>query len=159
MVNEIIKNLDNSFSEQTYYDSCKELFDAIDKDGDGLIGVNELKNYLRVLGQKATKEEVIKMIEDADGGNKGCLEFEDFLKIVGNPREKNQSEEENIIIDAFEAFGGKPDKTGNVKLNAITDLIEKDFELEINIKKLLEANDYDKSGKVDYEEFKTLLMK
>lgn len=47
MVNETIKNMDGSFSDDTYFSSCRELFDAIDKDGDGLIGVNELKNYLR----------------------------------------------------------------------------------------------------------------
>jgi len=37
-----------------------------------------------VLGQKATKEEVIKMIEDADGGNKGCLEYKDFELMIQN---------------------------------------------------------------------------
>jgi Ca2+-binding EF-hand superfamily protein len=47
MVNDQIKNMDNSFSDDAYFSSCRELFDAIDKDGDGLIGVNELKNYLR----------------------------------------------------------------------------------------------------------------
>merc|ERR1711976_526918 len=100
MVNEIIKNLDSSFNEQTYYDSCKELFDAIDKDGDGLIGVNELKNYLKVLGQKATKEEVIKMIEDADGGNKGCLEYKDFENIIMQRTGLDETEydEENLIL-------------------------------------------------------------
>ena len=29
------------------------------------------------------------MIEDADGGNKGCLEFEDFMKVVKAFLEKN----------------------------------------------------------------------
>lgn len=115
MVNENLKHMDNSFSDDTYFSSCRELFDAIDKDGDGLIGVNELKNYLRVLGQKATKEEVIKMIEDADRGNKGCLDFHDFVEMVGNPKQQTQNEEENLIIDAFVAFEGNPDKTGHVK--------------------------------------------
>jgi Ca2+-binding EF-hand superfamily protein len=50
-----------------------------------------------VLGQKATKEEVIKMIEDADRGNKGCLDFHDFLEMVGNPKQQPQNEEENLI--------------------------------------------------------------
>jgi Ca2+-binding EF-hand superfamily protein len=50
-----------------------------------------------VLGQKATKEEVIKMIEDADRGNKGCLDFTDFVEMVGNPKQQTQNEEENLI--------------------------------------------------------------
>merc|ERR1711976_1064898 len=116
MVNEIIKNLDSSFNETTYIDSCKELFDAIDKDGDGLIGVNELKNYLRVLGHKATKEEVIKMVEDADCGNKGCLDICDFMKMVGNPKQKNKNEEEGLILDAFVALEKDNDPNGTISI-------------------------------------------
>ena len=54
-----------------------------------------------MLGQKATKEEVIKMIEDADRGNKGCLDFHDFVEMVSNPRQQTQNEEEALIRNLF----------------------------------------------------------
>ena len=52
------KNTDyeNEKMLDSYKDSCRELFDAIDKDGDGLIGVNELKNYLKGKYQKFFKK-------------------------------------------------------------------------------------------------------
>lgn len=31
---------------QVYLRSSKELFESVDKDGDGFIGANELRNYL-----------------------------------------------------------------------------------------------------------------
>merc|ERR1712183_937503 len=138
-----------------------EMFDAIDKDGDGLIGVNELKNYLKVLGQKATKEEVIKMIEDADGGNKGCLEYKDFELMITqrNRPEEAEFDEENLILDSFQAFGGNKDKSGEIKSNAIQTIVEDEFALDIDIRKLLEAQDLNKSEDIDYDEFKSFLMK
>lgn len=66
-------NYQDRYQEEAYRKSVKEIFESIDKDGDGFIGVNELMNYLTVIGCKPTKEEVIKMVEDADKNNKGCL--------------------------------------------------------------------------------------
>jgi len=157
------KNTDyeNEKMLDSYKDSCRELFDAIDKDGDGLIGVNELKNYLKVLGQKATKEEVIKMIEDADGGNKGCLEYKDFELMITqrNRPEEAEFDEESIILDSFQAFGGNIDKSGEIKSNKIQTIVEDEFALDIDIRKLLEAQDLNKSEDIDYDEFKSFLMK
>ena len=34
------------FEDDAYRKSTKEIFDSIDKDGDGFVGVNELMNYL-----------------------------------------------------------------------------------------------------------------
>lgn len=157
------KNTDyeNEKMLDSYKDSCRELFDAIDKDGDGLIGVNELKNYLKVLGQKATKEEVIKMIEDADGGNKGCLEYKDFELMITqrNRPEEDEFDEESLILDSFQAFGGNKDKSGEVKSNAIQTIVEDEFALDIDIRKLLEAQDLNKSEDIDYDEFKSFLLK
>ena len=71
-----IANIDDP---SLYKKSIQELFESIDKDGDGFIGANELRNYLLgsqgwlVIGHKPSKEEVVKMIEDADQSKKGVL--------------------------------------------------------------------------------------
>jgi len=40
------ENNSTRFEEDSYRKSVKEIFDSIDKDGDGYVGVNELMNYL-----------------------------------------------------------------------------------------------------------------
>lgn len=40
--------------QQLYRKSTQELFESIDKDGDGFIGVNELRNYL--IGKPGVKD-------------------------------------------------------------------------------------------------------
>lgn len=60
-------------NDDQYRKSVMELFESVDKDGNGLVSVNELKNYLQVIGYNPSKEEVIKMVEDADKTNKGAL--------------------------------------------------------------------------------------
>lgn len=39
-----------------------------------------------------------------------------------------------LLGDAFVAFGGNPDLTGVVDLNQMTNLIETEFKLEVNVK-------------------------
>lgn len=78
-----ITNIDDP---QLYRKSVQELFESMDKDGDGFVGANELRNYLLgtlcspVLGHKPSKEEVVKMIEDADQSKKGVLSRPDFTQ-------------------------------------------------------------------------------
>lgn len=45
LFNELARNA-NPDDQQLYRKSVQELFESIDKDGDGLIGANELRNYL-----------------------------------------------------------------------------------------------------------------
>ena len=42
----IDNNVDARSDEEAFDKSARELFDSIDKDGDGFIGANELMNYL-----------------------------------------------------------------------------------------------------------------
>lgn len=42
----IDNNVDARSDEEAFDKSVRELFDSIDKDGDGFIGANELMNYL-----------------------------------------------------------------------------------------------------------------
>jgi Ca2+-binding EF-hand superfamily protein len=39
-------NIETKTDEEAFEKSARELFESIDKDGDGFIGANELMNYL-----------------------------------------------------------------------------------------------------------------
>ena len=66
--------------------SIKETFELFDKDGDGCLNERELKKALegtqdfcicvlnvKELGQHPTSEEILRMINEVDQENKGCI--------------------------------------------------------------------------------------
>lgn len=68
---------------------------------------------------------------------------------------KKESCEEDTI-DAFVAMGGNADKTGEVIAEKLISII-KEFQMTIDIEKLIKDVDVDNSGEIDYEEFESLL--
>jgi calmodulin len=62
-----------------------------------------------------------------------------------------------MLVDAFVAMGGNPDKTGNVEASKLVQIIKSDFKMTIDIERLINEMDRDKSGQISYQEFKNLL--
>lgn len=62
----------------------KECFGALDDDGSGSIGIDELEEPLIGLGFADSRDEVLKMIQDVDEDGSGLIEFEEFLQIIKN---------------------------------------------------------------------------
>ncbi|KAL9226503.1 hypothetical protein vseg_002310 [Gypsophila vaccaria] len=67
--------------------STKELRDAFgmfDKDGNGRISARELHAVLKSLGEKCTVKDCTKMIQSVDVDGDGCVDFEEFKKMMAN---------------------------------------------------------------------------
>jgi|TARA_B110000285_G_scaffold161014_1_gene179837 Ca2+-binding EF-hand superfamily protein len=62
----------------------KECFMALDDDGSGSIGIDELEEPLIGLGFADGRQDVLDMIEDVDEDGSGMIEFEEFLLIIKN---------------------------------------------------------------------------
>lgn len=73
-----------------------------------------------------------------------------------------------LIVDAFVAMGGNPDKSGYVDASKLIKIIKDEFKMTIDIEvqctfkrniyqRLIAEMDSDKSAKIEYEEFKSLL--
>jgi len=60
----------------------KEAFDLFDTDGSGTIDQKELKVAMRALGFEPKKDEIMKMIKDADQDNSGVIDFPEFLDMM-----------------------------------------------------------------------------
>lgn len=62
-----------------------------------------------------------------------------------------------FAVDAFVACGGNPDKSGHVQRSTLVKIVKEDFGLTIDIEKLIDDIDEDRSGEIEYTEFKQLL--
>ena len=56
----------------------KKVFDEIDTDGSGEIGLNELQTAFHKLGYKATKREVWSVLAEVDTDNNQSIDFQEF---------------------------------------------------------------------------------
>ena len=60
-------------------------------------------------------------------------------------------------MDAFVALGGQADKEGFIDAARLIQIIKNEFEMTIDIEKLIEDIDEDGSGQIEYDEFMSLL--
>lgn len=138
-------------------DKCWEAFSAFDKDGSGFIDANELKIVLEMMGQKTTEEEIYRMIAEADAENTGRITYAQFVAVIAEQKKNQSSSNEEDTLDAFVALGGDPDGGGFINAKKLIKIIKEEFEMTIDIEKLIEDIDEDKSGKIEYGEFQQLL--
>ncbi|EAS05296.1 dynein 18 kDa light chain (macronuclear) [Tetrahymena thermophila SB210] len=139
--------------------ACKESFDAYDKLGYGTLEVEELQKVLEELGEKPTKEELYKMISEVDKTNKGYIEFNDFMRAIAYYKMLEKESENDDTLEAFVAMGGSVDKSGNVDTAKLIQIVRDEFNMTIDIERLIHEIDHDKSGKISFDEFKALLSK
>ena len=138
-------------------EQCREAFLKFDKDGSGTIDSSELKATLQSLGQSPTDEELFDMIAQVDEDASGEIEFSEFLQVISLQKEAAAKlGDETDTLEAFAALGGNIDKSGHVDADKLSATIL-DFGLTIDINGLIAAVDTDRSGKIEYDEFKEML--
>ena len=72
------KLINNQDSEEDIIDELKKL----DKNGNGNITVNDLKNLLANFGEVLTKEEIDDIIQESNADKSGNINIENFAKIL-----------------------------------------------------------------------------
>ncbi len=55
------------------------------------------------------------------------------------------------------SLGGDQDGSGHVNAQRLIDIVKKDFQMTIDIEELIREIDEDGSGKIEFEEFMSLL--
>ncbi|GAB2220094.1 hypothetical protein Droror1_Dr00007737 [Drosera rotundifolia] len=63
-------------------EELKEAFQVFDKDQNGYISSNELRQVMIYLGEKLTAEEAEQMIKEADSDGDGLVNYDDFVKMM-----------------------------------------------------------------------------
>lgn len=133
-------------------ETIREAFLLFDKNKDGTIDREELRDVLMALGMDTTTTEVQDFINDIDVNENGLVEFEEFEKMLEKKGMRELDAQEELMA-AFKVF----DTDGNGYINvdefkyAMTNLGEKfsDADIEDMINKF----DIDKDGRLNYSEF------
>ena len=110
-----------------------------------------------MMGQKVTEEEIYRMIAEASPENTGQISLEQFKKVIGDQKKFQGASNEEDTLDAFVALGGQADREGSIDAQRLIDIIKHEFEMTIDIEKLIEDIDEDGSGLIEYDEFMSLL--
>ncbi|KAI9260207.1 hypothetical protein BY458DRAFT_516515 [Sporodiniella umbellata] len=63
-------------------EELKKCFEKFDKNGDGQISENELKEVMKDLGENLSDTEIKDMIQEADSNKDGKIDFEEFKKLL-----------------------------------------------------------------------------
>lgn len=136
---------------------CRKAFQMFDKDNSGTIDTKELRTALSALGQNPSEEELFVMISQVDEDGSRCVEFSEFVRVIQiNKQLGAKDAEENDTVDAFVSLGGNADKTGRISRDKLKAILE-EFELTINLDRLLAEADRDQNGWLSYDEFKSIL--
>ncbi|KAJ1638008.1 flagellar outer dynein arm light chain 5 [Pavlovales sp. CCMP2436] len=138
-------------------EACRKAFQKFDVDASGAIDSIELRATLQAVGQNPSDEELFDMIAEVDADGSGEIDFPEFLKVMMAQKQKQAaSSDESDTIDAFVALGGGQDKSGEITTEKLRKVV-KEFGLTIDIEALIAITDMDKSGFIDYEEFKKMM--
>lgn len=133
----------------------REAFNMFDKDGNGNISAEELRQVLKEMGAEPSDSELKIMMQQVDTDGNGEIEFEEFCEMMAMiPHDKDRD-----LRVAFETF----DKDGN-------GFIDKDeLKLVMNqmgeslsstqIEAMMKEADINGDGLIDFKEFKKMMEK
>ena len=125
----------------------QEMFKRVDKNDDGIISLDELKNVLQTIFKQLSSEKIDTMVSDADKNKDGRISYEEFYRVL---KRKNKN---NKLLKAFKVL----DTNGDGKISH-EELIEvlKETEVELSKQRVIEMiNEVDKDGDgyLSYNEF------
>jgi Ca2+-binding EF-hand superfamily protein len=130
---------------------------AYDHEQFGYISVNDLRAALDRAGHPVTEDETYWMIAMADPENTGNILFSQFKTLIVEKIENEAGSSEEELLEAFVAMGGEPDGDGAINADKLIYTIKEEFQMTIDIEKLIEEIDEDGSGQIEFDEFTALL--
>lgn len=144
----------------------KGVFATFDKNNDGFITKQELKESLRNIGIVMEDSEISEMVAKVDENNDGLVDLDEFCELcnsfLGVEMAAGDEERENLdddLREAFDVFDG--DKDGLISEEELSRVLSC---LGLNQGKRLEACkemirsvDVDGDGMVNFDEFKRMM--
>ena len=95
-----------------------EVFGYFDEDDSGAIETHEAHNALKLLGLRATKAQVAKLVENYDVNDSGDLDIDEFIQMM-TEHMLDQEEESSFNINSLSSDNGFNTKELNLVLGAL----------------------------------------
>jgi len=131
----------------------KAMFQNMDTDGSGTITYEELKSGLTRLGSKLTEAEVKQLMEAADVDGNGTI---DYIEFITATMHRHRLEREEHLYKAFQYFD--KDQSGFITRDELEAAMkEHGIGDDATIKDIISEVDTDNDGRINYEEFCTMM--
>ncbi len=133
-----------------------ETFKIFDKNNDGQITQDELKQLLNNIGQKPSDSEIQDMINEIDIDGDGKINFDNFITLMEKKLRDHDNEEE--LIETFKVFD--KDGIGFITFNNLKDVI-KNLGLNYSddeIMEMIKECDLDNDMMINYDEFTKMVL-
>ena len=148
-----IRVIAESLSEEEIV-GLKEMFKMMDTDNSGEISFEELKVGLRKVGSNLKEDDIRELMDAADVDRDGTIDYGEFLAATLH---LNKIEREENMYAAF-AYLDK-DKSGYLTTDELQQAVT-DFNMgDISVEDLIREVDQDNDGRIDYNEFVTMMRK
>ncbi|CAF2123835.1 calmodulin-like protein 5 [Brassica rapa] len=136
----------------------KRVFQTFDKNGDGRITKQELKDSLENLGIYIPDKDLTQMIHNIDTNHDGCVdidEFESLYRSIVNEHHNDGETKEEDMKEAFNVFDQDGDGFITVEelKSVMSSLGLKQGKTLEGCKKMIMQVDVDGDGRVNYKEF------
>lgn len=157
-----------STGSQKKKEELRKLFSTFDKNGDGFITKQELRESLRNIRIFMTEQEVDDIVVKYDSNGDGLIDFEEFCLLTsecvgGDHHEKEggvMGNEEVDLKEAFDVFDKDNDGLISVEELALvlTSLGLREGRKIEECKEMIKKVDMDGDGMVNFNEFKRMMM-
>ncbi|KAL9326189.1 hypothetical protein ACSQ67_006834 [Phaseolus vulgaris] len=134
----------------------ERVFSTFDKNGDGFITKQELRESLRNIGIFMTEKEVDDIVVKYDSNGDGLIDLEEFCLLT-----REEEDEEVNLKEAFDVFDKDNDGLISVEELALvlTSLGLNEGRKTEECKEMIKKVDMDGDGMVNFKEFKRMMMK
>lgn len=152
-INAVARTLDEKEIE-----SLKQLFLALDANGDGQLTVEELKTGLEESGREDLGGSLEKIMQECDADGNGVLDYTEFLAATADKRRVLQ---EDVCWQAFRVFD--IDGSGKIDKEELKSILDNQQVQEIltmdaeSIMEILAKTDENGDGEIDFDEFMAMM--
>jgi Ca2+-binding EF-hand superfamily protein len=128
-------------------EAAQAAFSKVKGTGTDTASLFEVVDALRMLGLAATADELYKENKNFD------VDFAKFCEIYGKKKEeKEKAELTALVMQSFEALGGRANQQGVIDVNKLTEIF-KFYELDIEPEDFLARANLDMGGNISYEDY------
>ncbi|KAJ3681032.1 hypothetical protein LUZ60_015521 [Juncus effusus] len=133
----------------------KEMFKNMDTDNSGTITLDELKKGLAKQGTKLSEQEVKQLMEAADADGNGTIDYDEFITATMH---MNRLDREEHLYTAFQYFD--KDNSGYITKEELEQALKEQSLYDgQELKHIISEADSDNDGRIDYDEFVTMMRK